>query len=260
MGNTEPPPSPFGSIRNQATALERKRPERTSTIERMEKSGHITAKYQVPRRVACGKGRGAKPSVIASTGSLDFRCVFGGDNFVGDNASPKTSAQMAAPLGSRNTRNNAVYARWLAGAVAALLVLDAFRVQVPEVTATVPFLKLGDWSYGLYLAHAVVILLIVKLWPFGAASEMAGWAALGGALMFGCAFGVVDVRLYANLKTRADAAADRTRQMLVTAYVAIFIAAILASYWSVSDQTQIRWLQEVVRSNGWTRLLSHSAP
>jgi peptidoglycan/LPS O-acetylase OafA/YrhL len=156
--------------------------------------------------------------------------------------------------------NNAVYTRWLAGAVAVLLVLDAFRVQVPEVTATAPFLKLGDWSYGLYLAHAVVILLIVKLWPYGAALGMAGWAALGGALVFGCAFGVVDVRLYANLKTRADAAADRTRQLLVTTYIMIFIAAILASCWSVSDQSQIRWLQEVVRSNGWTRLLSHGTP
>jgi hypothetical protein len=38
-GNTEPPPSPFGSIRNHATALERKRPERTETsaTERIEK-------------------------------------------------------------------------------------------------------------------------------------------------------------------------------------------------------------------------------
>ena len=50
VGNTEPPPSPFGSIRNHATPLERKGPEttRTSTIERIEKSGPA---HPEPRRV-----------------------------------------------------------------------------------------------------------------------------------------------------------------------------------------------------------------
>ena len=48
--NTEPPPSPFGSIRNHATSLERKRPERTETssIERIEKSGPA---HPEPRQV-----------------------------------------------------------------------------------------------------------------------------------------------------------------------------------------------------------------
>jgi hypothetical protein len=50
VGNTEPPSPPFGSIRNQATALERKRPARieTSTTERIEKSGPA---HPEPRRV-----------------------------------------------------------------------------------------------------------------------------------------------------------------------------------------------------------------
>jgi hypothetical protein len=50
VGNTETPPSPFGSIRNNATALERKRPERTetSTTERVEKSAPA---HPEPRRV-----------------------------------------------------------------------------------------------------------------------------------------------------------------------------------------------------------------
>jgi hypothetical protein len=40
VGNTEPSPSPFGSVRNHATALEGKKPERTETsaIERIEKA------------------------------------------------------------------------------------------------------------------------------------------------------------------------------------------------------------------------------
>ena len=51
VGNTEPPPSPLGSIRNHATALERKRPERTetSTTERVEKNRPA---HPEPRRVA----------------------------------------------------------------------------------------------------------------------------------------------------------------------------------------------------------------
>ena len=50
VGNTEPPPSPLGSIRNHATALERKRPERTetSTTERVEKNRPA---HPEPRRV-----------------------------------------------------------------------------------------------------------------------------------------------------------------------------------------------------------------
>ena len=50
VGNTEPPPSPVGSIRNHATALERRRPEgtETSTIERIEKSAPA---HPEPRRV-----------------------------------------------------------------------------------------------------------------------------------------------------------------------------------------------------------------
>jgi hypothetical protein len=49
VGNTEPPPSPLGSIRNP-TALERKRPERTQTspIERIHKGGPARPE---PRRV-----------------------------------------------------------------------------------------------------------------------------------------------------------------------------------------------------------------
>ena len=48
--DTEPQPSPFGSIRNHATSLERKRPETsgTSTIERIEKSAPA---HPEPRRI-----------------------------------------------------------------------------------------------------------------------------------------------------------------------------------------------------------------
>ena len=48
--NAEPRPSPFGSVGEHATSLERKRPERTetSTIERIEKSGPA---HPEPRRV-----------------------------------------------------------------------------------------------------------------------------------------------------------------------------------------------------------------
>jgi hypothetical protein len=50
VGNTEPPPSPFGSIRNNETSVERKGPKstRTSAIERIEKSGPA---HPEPRRV-----------------------------------------------------------------------------------------------------------------------------------------------------------------------------------------------------------------
>jgi hypothetical protein len=50
QGNTEPPSSPFGSIRNNETSVERKGPEstRTSTIERIEKS---CPAHPEPRRI-----------------------------------------------------------------------------------------------------------------------------------------------------------------------------------------------------------------
>jgi hypothetical protein len=50
VGNREPTPSPFGSVHNHATAVERKRPEmiETSATERVEKSGPA---HPEPRRV-----------------------------------------------------------------------------------------------------------------------------------------------------------------------------------------------------------------
>ena len=68
--------------------------------------------------------------------------------------------------------------------------------------------------------------------------------------MLGCSFGAVDVWLYAKLKKKADSAGERNLQVMVTTYVALFICAIAASFWSISDQTQIGWLQDFSRMVG----------
>jgi peptidoglycan/LPS O-acetylase OafA/YrhL len=60
------------------------------------------ATYQVPRRVACG-GRGANPRSLLPPALLISAASSEAITLFGDNASPKISAQMAAPLGSRNT-------------------------------------------------------------------------------------------------------------------------------------------------------------
>lgn len=76
---------------------------------------------------------------------------------------------------------------------AIFLTLDVSRLRV----SAPGLVKLGDWSYALYLCHLPVFLLALKL--AAGANRLVG---LVGAL--GAAFGTLDVWLYARLKSAVD--------------------------------------------------------
>jgi exopolysaccharide production protein ExoZ len=121
--------------------------------------------------------------------------------------------------------DNLMVARWLAGAAATLLVLDAIRIKLPA--RAVPGLpKLGDWSYALYLVHVPTILVLYNFWP--ASAGAAAWpAAIAVALILAAAFGTVDVRLYRYLRNGVDDLSEDVRRRRVNLYAAAFIIASL---------------------------------
>jgi peptidoglycan/LPS O-acetylase OafA/YrhL len=123
--------------------------------------------------------------------------------------------------------DNLTIARWIAGAVAALLVLDAMRIKAPPRAVTA-LLMLGDWSYALYLVHVPTIRVVYRFWP---ASVDAGWAWLSAvaiALTLSAGFGMVDVWMYRRLRKAVDELSEEERRRRVNLYVAVFILASLA--------------------------------
>jgi peptidoglycan/LPS O-acetylase OafA/YrhL len=130
---------------------------------------------------------------------------------------------MAAPP------DNLMIARWVAGAAATLLVLDAIRIKVPPYAAVTGLLTLGDWSYALYLVHVPTIVVVYHLWP---ASISAGWAwpsAVAIALTLSAGFGMADVRMYRYFRKGVDELSEKERRRRVNLYVGVFIAASLAA-------------------------------
>src|SRR5258708_1334836 len=118
---------------------------------------------------------------------------------------------------------NPMVARWAAGAVATLLVMDAVRIKMPQ-RATLGLPKLGDWSYALYLCHPSCILIVYHFWPSSAGVGAAWFSALAAALIVSAGFGMLDVRMYRHLKYAADHADEGHRRRRVNIYAGPFVA------------------------------------
>jgi exopolysaccharide production protein ExoZ len=121
---------------------------------------------------------------------------------------------------------NPMVARWAAGAVAPLLVLDAARIKMPQ-PATLGLAKLGDWSYALYLCHPSCILIVYHFWPSSLGVGAAWFSAIAAALVVSAGFGMLDVRMYRHFKYATDHADEEYRRRRVSIYVGAFVAASL---------------------------------
>jgi peptidoglycan/LPS O-acetylase OafA/YrhL len=121
---------------------------------------------------------------------------------------------------------NPMVARWAAGAVATLLVLDAMRMKLPQV-AMLGLPKLGDWSYALYLCHAPCILIVYHFWPSSSGVGAAWFSAIAAALVVAAGFGMLDVRMYRHLKNAVDNNEEEHRRRRVNLYAGAFAAASL---------------------------------
>jgi len=127
---------------------------------------------------------------------------------------------------------NMMVARWVAGAAAALLVLDAIRIKAPQRQPMRQHMlsglsALGDWSYALYLIHPSCFTVVYYFWPKSASVDAAWPLAVATALAVSAGFGMVDVRMYRYLRNAADALGEKERWVRVNLYVGIFIAAAL---------------------------------
>ena len=121
---------------------------------------------------------------------------------------------------------NPMVARWAAGAVATLLVLDAVRIKMPQ-RAMLGLPKLGDWSYALYLCHPTCILIVYHFWPSSSGVGAAWFAAIAAALIVSAGFGMLDVQMYRRLKNAVDNADGDYRRRRINIYVGAFVAASL---------------------------------
>jgi exopolysaccharide production protein ExoZ len=121
---------------------------------------------------------------------------------------------------------NPMVARWAAGAVATLLVLDAVRIKIPQ-RAMLGLSKLGDWSYALYLCHPSCILIVYHFWPSSSGVGAAWFSAIAAALIVSAGFGMLDVRMYRHLKDATDHVDEKYRRRRVNIYVGAFVATSL---------------------------------
>src|SRR5258708_19793041 len=117
---------------------------------------------------------------------------------------------------------NPMVARWAAGAAATLLVLDAVRIKMPQLTM-LGLPKLGDWSYALYLCHVPCILTVYRFWPSSSGAGVAWFSAIATALIVSAVFGVLDVRMYRHLKNAVDTADEVHRRRMVNIYAGAFV-------------------------------------
>lgn len=84
-----------------------------------------------------------------------------------------------------------------------LLIVVGALARKRDLAARNPLVRIGDYSYGLYLVHFNAVVAIVGLVDparFSAATLFA--VAFAGAFAIGCAFGLIESRLYAYARRR----------------------------------------------------------
>ena len=88
----------------------------------------------------------------------------------------------------------------------AVLVLSAAEISRRwDVSPTNPLVKLGDMSYGLYLVHVPVILAVLARHRFVPAEANDAFIVCAStALVVGCAYGWVEIKLYRRNKALLD--------------------------------------------------------
>jgi exopolysaccharide production protein ExoZ len=151
--------------------------------------------------------------------------------------------------------------RMLSG-VAAVLVVGwaAQRKAHAAPSADNGLLRLGDWSYALYLCHVPVIQAVVQLWPTRLQELNPAWFAAGAAFLLVLLFGPLDVALYRKLRSLADAAHPRTIRVTVSAFLAAFLAlTVYGSASSILDEIQNRRIRSTLNQLGPTAMTSPDA-
>ena len=115
----------------------------------------------------------------------------------------------------------------LPGAVAAVIIVGlAFQRSPPKPTTSVfgrALERMGDWSYGLYLCHVPVILLVYRLLP-AAPPPLLWFLAVGSAVAISIPVGMLDVWLYRRLRRRVNGLRPLALAIFARGYFLAYLA------------------------------------
>ena len=90
-------------------------------------------------------------------------------------------------------------------AFAALVLLAAELSRRWDASPDNPLVKLGDWSYGLYLLHVPVILALLAITPFAPEEANDAFISVAStAIVVGCAYGWIEIQVYRRNKRLLD--------------------------------------------------------
>ena len=138
---------------------------------------------------------------------------------------PARLCLLAAPTALAAVWWDLPQSRWIVILSAPLIVAGAAGIaQLPDRSPIGRgLIRLGDWSYALYLAHMPAIVLAIHLAP---RSLSGGWlfvAALALSLLAAAAFGSLDVALYRHLRRAVDRMAPSRSRLAAGAFALAFL-------------------------------------
>lgn len=122
------------------------------------------------------------------------------------------------------------YIRVIAGFGAAALVCAAVQMTITLPRIIEPaFDKLGDWSYSLYLIHVPIVTLVYRNIADSDSISLAYPLAIASAILAAACLGELDVAMHNRTKGILAKIAAKHLTVLVSAFVAIYLAIALTS-------------------------------
>jgi hypothetical protein len=130
----------------------------------------------------------------------------------------------------------------MAGGCALLVAVAAAESGRSLRQESTTLVRMGDWSFALYLVHVPIILALLPRLPENI-SGLSAWSAVIGASLFGSVLlGKVDLWLYARLKQACDNAAPWVAASVVCVFLGLFLGG--AIYSDVQERYERAVLRE----------------
>lgn len=135
-------------------------------------------------------------------------------------------ALAAVPLLAIVLTNAFPHDRWVGGSAAALIVAGLVRMRQVSTERPVgrALVRLGDWSYVLYLVHPPILALTDGLVPARVPSGALFVIKLAAAFGVAAVLGPLDVRLYRVTRRLVDQAALSWKRLAAFAFTALYLA------------------------------------
>lgn len=134
-------------------------------------------------------------------------------------------ALAAVPLLAIVLTNAFPHDRWVSGSAAALIVAGLVRMRQVSTEGPVgrALVRLGDWSYVLYLVHPPILALTEGLVPARVPSGALFLIKLAAAFGVAAVLGPLDVRLYRATRRLVDRAVLSWKRLAAFAFTALYL-------------------------------------